>query len=226
MCCTEDELALGTDTSDAQILDPVFSFLVPWALSWWNFMLPHSLSPTLHQHWCGLSDSRSLYSYDSMFLDVYFIFISTSVVKIPWIEGKLGGKEFMKSHRSMLQSMSFQGSQGRNLKPLVTFPVKNSERHIHIFAQFTFSTLMQSGAQAQGKVLPKGDCLFPHSLVKSKQSLKCQLEADNFILWISSQINRGGVMLTTKANPQHIHITTQSKNSVNTIFWSTPHQRT
>lgn len=83
MCFNEDDLALGTDTSDAQIPDTVFTFLVPWALSWWDFILPHSLSPTLHQHWCSLSDSRSLFSYDSMFPDVSSNLISTSMVKFP-----------------------------------------------------------------------------------------------------------------------------------------------
>lgn len=97
------------------------------------------------------------------------------------------------------------------MKPLVTSSAKKRDKHIHTCAQFTFSTLMQSGTQTQRKVLPKGDWLFPHSLVQSRQYLKCQLEADNFALQISSEIILDCVKVMTKANPGCFHVTAHHK---------------
>lgn len=119
-------------------------------------------------------------------------------------------KGFIISHSSRFQSMSLQGNRGRDLKLQVTSLVKNREKYTHTCAQLTFSTLMQSGTQTQGKMPPKGDWLSPHSLEQSRQYLtdilKCQLDADNHSLRISPQMVGDCVKLTTKTNPHRTHV--------------------
>lgn len=86
---------------------------------------------------------------------------------------------------------------------------EHGEIHPHLCSVYLFYPCAVRDS-SPGKGYAQRDCLFPHSLVQSKQFLtdipKCQLEADNFILWISSQINLDSVMLATKTNPHHIHI--------------------